>query len=58
MTVQMIASKRFRMGKGKDFRSLDVGDPYEVDDEKAADFHESTGRGKRAKPKTTKGADK
>ncbi len=50
MTIKMIASKRFRLAQRKGFAWLDPGQPYEVADEKAADFHEQSGRGKRAKP--------
>lgn len=49
MSIKMIASRRFRLAQPKGFAWIDTGQPYEVDDAKAADFHETTGRGKRAK---------
>ncbi len=47
MTINMIASKRFRLVQPKGFVWIDPGQPYEVDNAKTADFHESTERGKR-----------
>lgn len=47
MTIKMIASKRFRLAQEKGFAWIDPGQPYTVADDKAADFHEETGRGKR-----------
>jgi hypothetical protein len=50
MTIEMIAAKRFRLPvRGW----VDPGDPYTVDTEKSAGFHEKTGRGKRAEVEPT-----
>lgn len=47
MTIKMIAAKRFRLAQPKGFVWLDPDQPYEVDDAKTAEFHETTGRGTR-----------
>lgn len=49
MTIQMTASKRFRLAMTKGFRWIDAGEPYEVGAEKTADYHEKSGRGNRVK---------
>lgn len=48
MTIEMIASKRFRLAQPKGFVWLDPGQPYQVSDQAAAEFHETSGRGERA----------
>lgn len=48
MTVEMKASKRFRMPQEKGWKWLDEGDDYTVPSAKTADYHEETGRGMRA----------
>jgi|TARA_A100001391_G_scaffold205427_1_gene206153 FKBP-type peptidyl-prolyl cis-trans isomerase (trigger factor) len=52
MSIKMVASKRFRLALEKGFVWKDEGQEYEVSSEKAADYHETSGRGKRAKPAT------
>lgn len=54
MTVQMIASKPFRLTQEKGFRWVADGEPYEVPSAKTADHHEITGRGTRAEDKPAK----
>jgi hypothetical protein len=54
MTVNMIAAKRFRLAQPKGFVWVDPGQPYTVEDAKAADFHESSGRGNRASTEPAK----
>jgi hypothetical protein len=55
MKIQMKAAKRIRM---KPMGWIDKGQPYEVESEKLADFHEKTGRGHRVKAtKSTKKGD-
>lgn len=49
MSIKMVASKRFRLAQGKGFVWKDEGQEYEVASEKVAEFHETTGRGKRAR---------
>lgn len=48
MSIKMIAAKRFRLAQQKGFAWIDPGRAYEVADERAAEFHERSGRGKRA----------
>lgn len=49
MTIQMQAAKAFRLKLDKGFTWIAEGQPYEVADDRAAQFHEKTGRGKRMK---------
>jgi hypothetical protein len=58
MTINMIASKRFRLAQPKGFVWIDPGQPYAVEDATTADFHETSGRGSRAPAEPAKPAKK
>lgn len=47
MTVEMKASKRFRLPQKKGWKWLNEGDAYSVPSVTTAEHHEETGRGTR-----------